>query len=139
VERVADIVAILHQGKLLVCLPLEQLKARLERWTVSLADGASALPHFLSSDIGLAELDHAVLDRQQNGRQIQMMVARPSADWLWKLRQLPPVSEVEVHVPSLEDIFVTCLRSGTGIADRLASIAPVGSVRSESSAVRDVS
>lgn len=138
VERVADIVAILHQGKLLVCLPLEQLKARLERWTVSLADGASALPHFLSSDVGLVELDRATLDRQQNGRQIQLLVARPSPDWLWKLRQLPAVGEVEVHVPSLEDIFVTCLRTGTGIAERLASIAPAGGERSEAGTVRDI-
>ena len=44
VERVADIVAILRKGKLLLVEPLDQLKAQVRRLTVTLKDGATALP-----------------------------------------------------------------------------------------------
>ena len=46
VERVADIVAILRKGKLLLVEPLERLKAEVRRLTVTLKDGASAPPRF---------------------------------------------------------------------------------------------
>ena len=100
VERVADIVAIMNQGKLLVCEPLEQLKSRLEHWTITLADGASALP------------DHraAVLLVERTGRQIKLTVSEPEPEVLWQLRDHPAIAEIEVHVPSLEEIFVTYLK-----------------------------
>lgn len=100
VERVADIVAIMNAGKLLVCEPLEQLKSRLEQWTVSLDAGAHQLP----------ESDLNILFQEQTGRQIQLMVDKPNPESLWGLRDHPAVAEIEVHVPSLEEIFVTYLR-----------------------------
>ena len=44
VERVADIVAILRQGKLLLVERLDELKAQVRRLTVTLKDGAAATP-----------------------------------------------------------------------------------------------
>ena len=46
VERVADIVAILRKGKLLLVEPLDELKAQVRRLTVTLKDGARTLPDF---------------------------------------------------------------------------------------------
>ena len=100
VERVADIVAIMNQGRLLVCEPLEQLKSRLEQWTISLAGGATQLP----------EIAGDVLLQEQTGRQVKLMISRPQPEALWQLRDHPTVAEIEVHVPNLEEIFVTYLR-----------------------------
>ena len=44
VERVADIVAILRKGKLLLVEPLDELKAQVRRLTVTLKDGATTTP-----------------------------------------------------------------------------------------------
>ena len=44
VERVADVVAILRKGKLLLVEPLEQLKARVQKLTITMKDGAATLP-----------------------------------------------------------------------------------------------
>ena len=46
VERVADIVAILRKGKLLLVEPLDELKAQVRRLTVTVKDGVTALPEF---------------------------------------------------------------------------------------------
>lgn len=134
VERVADIVAIMNRGKLLVCQPLEQLKSQLERWTIALADGASALPHFASSELALPDLEDRILDRQQNGRQVQLTVMQPEPEWLWRLRDHPAVGEIEVHVPSLEEIFVTCLRQGDRVATRFrpSEVTPCATEREKS-------
>ena len=106
VERVADIVAIMNAGKLLVCEPLEQLKSRLEQWTVTLDAGANQLP----------ESDLNILFQEQAGRQIQLMIDKPNPESLWGLRDHPAVTEIEVHVPSLEDIFVTYLQQSEPLA-----------------------
>lgn len=105
VERVADIVAIVNEGKLLVCESLEQLKSRLEQWTVSLVSGADELPK-------TSEIPLAVLLQEKIGRQIRLTVSNPEPETLWQLRDHPAISEIEVHVPSLEEIFVTYIRRG---------------------------
>lgn len=110
VERVADIVAIMHQGRLLVCEPLEQLKSRLEFWTIALAEGATTLPPTASPEFGIAGFDQHVLDQRQTGRQVRLTMAGPDPEWLWKLRDHPAIAEIELHVPTLEEIFVTCLQ-----------------------------
>ena len=96
VERVADYVAIIHRGKLLICESLDSLKTRLERWTVTLNSASDSL-----------QIDDAVilyLEKQQ--RMVQLVLSNPPEDLLWKLRDAPQVAGVQVDVPSLEDIFV---------------------------------
>ena len=104
VERVADIVAIVNEGKLLVCESLEQLKSRLEQWTIFPAEGVPELPD-------LSELDLDILSRRTVNRQVRLMVSNPVPETLWQLRDNPCVAEIEVHIPSLEEIFVTFIEN----------------------------
>jgi len=99
VERVADIVAILRKGKLLLVEPLDQLKAQVRRLTVTLKEGAT-LPDFSGE----------VLSRRLKPRQCQLLVRGVTDQQLAMLRGDQSIADVEVHVPSLEDIFVAYMR-----------------------------
>lgn len=96
VERVADYVAIVHRGKLLLCESLESLKARLERWTITLHNDSDTLP------LQNAEILH--IEKRQ--RIVQLVLSNPHEDLLWQLREAEQVAGVQADVPSLEDIFV---------------------------------
>lgn len=96
VERVADIVAIVNQGKVQLVERLESLKARMEWWTVLLKDGNSQLPN-----LGLK-----VLLEESRNRVFKLLVDSASSDQLCRLREHDWVQSVEVDVPSLEEIFV---------------------------------
>jgi ABC-2 type transport system ATP-binding protein len=100
VERVADIVAILRKGKLLLVEPLDQLKAQVRRLTVTLKDGAAALPDF----------GGAILSQRRKPRQWQALVRGLSDEQLATLQGHESVDGVEVHTPSLEDIFVAYMQ-----------------------------
>ena len=41
----------------------------------------------------------------------QLVVCNPTPEALWQLRDHPGIAEVEVHTPSLEEIFVAFLSS----------------------------
>jgi ABC-2 type transport system ATP-binding protein len=96
VERVADIVAILRKGKLLLVEPLDQLKAQVRRLTVTLKDGETKLPEFGCE----------VLSQRWKPRQWQAVVRGVADGELATLRRHEAVEAVEVHSASLEDIFV---------------------------------
>ncbi len=100
VERVADIVAILRKGKLLLVEPLDELKAGVRRLTVTLKDGAAAPPAFGGT----------ILSQRQKPRQWQGLVRGLSDPQLAMLRAHQTVDEVEVHSPNLEDIFVAYMQ-----------------------------
>jgi ABC-2 type transport system ATP-binding protein len=102
VERVADHVAILHGGELKVCDSLENLKAVHERWIVTFNNHEPSLPEFG----GRVILHEGVGSRRQ-----QFLVQNPNPESLWQLRDHVGVNEVEVHVPSLEEIFVAYLKA----------------------------
>ena len=105
VERVADIVAIMNQGKVLVCESLESLKARLEQWTITFADGAMELP----------SIDAEILHSDRQHRRVQLTLSNPKPEQLWQLRENSAITEVDVSVPSLEEIFIMYLsRNGDG-------------------------
>lgn len=102
VERVADYVAILHEGSLLVCDRLDELKQKIERWVVSFSGSQTVLPEFKGE----------VISHEGKGRRRQQLMIRdPGPDALWQLRDHPGIVEVEVHTPSLEEIFVAFLSS----------------------------
>lgn len=105
VERVADHVAIIHAGRVMVNDRLENLKQRIERWVVSFDGGELALPEF--------EGDVITHEGQKRKRQ-QLIIRDPGADALWQLRDHPGIVDVEVHTPSLEEIFVAFLNSKPG-------------------------
>ena len=106
VERVADHVAIINEGRVLVSEKLETLKQQLERWVITFDDAQSELPSF----------DAAIMTHEGRGHRRQQLVVRnPGPNALWNLRDDASVNEVEVHTPSLEEIFVAFIKSsGTG-------------------------
>jgi len=106
VERVADIVAILRKGKLLVVERLDELKARVRQVTVTLTNELAALP----------ELPGTILSDRRRGRQWQALVRDASAEGLAALGGVSGVQAVEVHAPTLEEIFVAYMQRG-GDAD----------------------
>jgi len=106
VERVADIVAILRKGKLLVVERLDELKARVRQVTVTLSSELAALP----------DLSGTILSERRRGRQWQALVRDAGPEGLAALGGVPGVQAVEVHAPSLEEIFVAYMQRG-GDAD----------------------
>jgi ABC-2 type transport system ATP-binding protein len=103
VERVADIVAIIRRGELMLVERLDQLKEQTRELTVTLEDGAAALP----------ELQAEILSQRRKLRQWQVLVQRMANGQLTALRSHPAVQAVEVRPPSLEDIFVAYMQLGT--------------------------
>jgi ABC-2 type transport system ATP-binding protein len=102
VERVADYVAIVNEGKIRVCDRLEILKQEIEQWVITLAN----------PNVNLPPLDACLVSREGDGKKRQQVsVRRPDPNLLWQLRDTEGVKEVEVNTPSLEDIFVAYLTS----------------------------
>ena len=102
VERVADYVAIVNEGKIRVCDRLEVLKQEIEQWVITLA----------SPNVNLPVFDAYLISQQGEGKKRQQVTVRkPDPNLLWQLRDTEGVKEVEVNTPSLEDIFVAYLTS----------------------------
>jgi ABC-2 type transport system ATP-binding protein len=112
VERVADVVAIMRQGHLVVVDRLEKLKAETTELTVTLSD-PSAEPPLVRGEL---------LRERRRSRQWQLLVRRADVDSLQILQRHPAVDYVDSRTPSLEEIFVAYMRQGTagGEADTAA-------------------
>jgi ABC-2 type transport system ATP-binding protein len=108
VERVADHVAILHQGKIVLVAPLEELKANVHELTVTLRLGGQ-LP---------AELPGEILRQQRRARQWQLLI-KGAPDPAEYVRGQAGIEQVESRMPSLEEIFVAYVapeqRDGTSV------------------------
>ena len=97
VERVADWVAIVHQGQLKVVEPLDSLKNSTSIVTATMEDPSTtiALP------------PGRVLTETQHGRQIRWVVQDLPEDWQSDDRDAPSgVTNMDAQQASLEDIFV---------------------------------
>ena len=95
VERVADWVGIIDQGKMLCCLPLETLKESVRRIDLTFTD----IPDNLHST-----LPH-VLTCTQDGKQASFIVRDYSETTLAAVHALNPAT-LKVETLGLEDIFV---------------------------------
>ena len=102
VERVADIVAIIKDGKLLLADRLEDLKDQIRQLTVTLADGAAGLPPITGE----------IIRQRQKARQWQILVRGLPPEELESLRGHATVYDLESHMPSLEEIFVAYMQAG---------------------------
>ena len=102
VERVADIVAILHQGELVLVQRLDELKAQVREVTFTMSNGEVALP----------DLPGEILAKRQRARQWQVMVRGLGEDQLSRFSSASGVCEVESRVPNLEEIFVAYIQRG---------------------------
>lgn len=121
VERVADIVAIMRAGELIVVERLEKLKAEVQEFTVTLRDPSSE-PPILSGEL---------LRQRRRSRQWQLLVRRASEASLDGLLNHPSIEAVDRRTPSLEEIFVAYLKQGTTDADGAFSVQPVHALLDE--------
>ncbi|MCA9129059.1 MAG: ABC transporter ATP-binding protein [Planctomycetales bacterium] len=98
VERVADWVAILHQGKLQVVAPLDELKSSISMLSFSMRDSLLALP---------AELDRLErLHQTQTGRTFQIMARNVDESLLASLRLNSNLFDVKAIRPNLEELYI---------------------------------
>ena len=102
VERVASHVALIHQGKLVLAEPLDELKARTYLLNFTL-NGPE--PPVLPIDSNLELVDAIEAPRQ--ARWLVHSADRPSLE---AARDLPGVAGLEVETPSLEDIYIAYMR-----------------------------
>jgi len=103
VERVADVVAILRDGKLLLVERLDDLKAGTREVTLTMQDGAPGPP----------ELPGQILSSRRKARQWQLLVRGVADDRLEGLGADESVRQVEVRSPNLEEVFVAYMELGT--------------------------
>ena len=96
VERVADIVAIVHSGRLLVVEQLDQLKRSMRQLTVTVNDKSAPLP----------PIEGATIHQRLRGRQWELLVRDFDDIALERLRFAEGIVAVESRTPSLEEIFV---------------------------------
>ena len=105
VERVADRVAIMREGELLLVESLDTLKCQMAELTVTTNTGH------------MPEVPAELIASRQRGRQWQI-VARSSADLnLDALHDSPDVLAIEMRSPSLEEIFVAYMGGEKGSAE----------------------
>jgi ABC-2 type transport system ATP-binding protein len=134
VERVADTIAILHDGKLRLCCPLVELKDSILELTVSLDDPLIALPELPEP----AE----VLCEETFGRQRRIVVRDFQSEMHDLIASREGVVSVRNRPLSLEEIFIACTKGSLGTpppsnAERPAGddgtkITPTAGVASES-------
>jgi hypothetical protein len=74
----------------------------MERWIVTLASPEQALPEIKAK---------IVLHEGQQTRRQRLLVRDMTPDCLWQMRDHEGVQDVEVHTPSLEEIFVGLMKS----------------------------
>lgn len=110
VERVADIVAIMRQGKLMVVESLDALKCQTHELTITLAAGALRPP----------EVPGQVLCSRQRARQWQVLARNLGEDQIDAIRNDASVVAVEVRTPGLEEIFVAYMQSDAKVGDSSA-------------------
>lgn len=111
VERVADVVAIMRGGQLIVVERLERLKAEVQELTITLRETGFEPPL----------LQGELLRQRRRSRQWQLLTRRVSEPSLAALRENSSVEDIEIRTPSLEEIFVAYLKQGTVERDGAAS------------------
>jgi ABC-2 type transport system ATP-binding protein len=104
VERVADIVAIMRSGKLLLVERLDDLKDQIRELSISLSDAAATIP----------PISGQILRERRRHQQVQLLVRGTEPADLDALRTHRAISELGIRTPSLEEIFVAYLeRAGS--------------------------
>lgn len=99
VERVADYVALMHAGKIVVVGRLDELKKELVQITVQVREPRVPLPDF----------NGHVVASFRKGRQWQALVRDFSDEQVRRLQSHDFVDSFESRIPSLEEIYVAYL------------------------------
>lgn len=104
VERVADAVAILHQGRFCIAESLSQLRDDASEVTISLDDPLIELPHLPRPT--------QVLSERTEGRQRRVIMRGMTDEGLSLWKQWPGVLGVQVRHATLDELFAACIRGG---------------------------
>lgn len=104
VERVASHVALLHEGKLILAEPLDDLKSHT--FLISLNFASRDHPEAPPKGRGLELID--VADAPRQARWLVRAADRSACE---SLRALPGVDGLEVTTPSLEEIYIGYMRA----------------------------
>jgi ABC-2 type transport system ATP-binding protein len=96
VERVADIVAIVHAGRLLAAERLDVLKQTTRQLTITVAESTTPLP----------PIDGQTIYERRRGRQWDVLVRGIEESAIEGLRFAAGIVAIEARTPSLEEIFV---------------------------------
>ncbi len=107
----ADIVAILRAGKLLLVERLETLKDQIRELNITLASDTSAVP----------PISGQVLSTRRHRQQWQGLVRGMNEASLAALEGHENVAELRIRTPSLEEIFVAYLKLGESSAGQSAA------------------
>ena len=113
VERVADMVAIIRQGQLILVERLDDLKAQIQELTVTLPDHRTAPPQIQQGEI---------LWQRRRERQWQLLVRNLGEGVVRGLEQNATVRSVELRPPNLEEIFVALMTADAELKDRETSV-----------------
>ena len=108
VERVADIVAIICKGKLVLAEQLDELKGRTRQATLTLSDDGGAPP----------DIPGRTLSQRHKARQWQVLVQDAEESELTALETHPAVQSVELRTPNLEEVFVAYMQLGSEAEDQ---------------------
>ncbi len=103
VERVADIVAIMKRGRLLLVEELSTLKESCREVIVTFEDR-----------VNVPSIPGAIVHAVSQGRQAVCLVRESEEQQYYDLQNRSDVRTVDVRRPSLEDIFVAYMRSDDG-------------------------
>lgn len=102
VERVADWVGVIRKGRLVACDELASLKARFERWIVTM--------HSDNLDFDSSMIGNLVSHEGKGRKRQQLMVFDVRPGLTDYIRSQPEVSDIEVQCASLEEIFVALMK-----------------------------
>ena len=110
VERVADIVAIMKRGRLLLVEELSTLKESCREVIVTFEDR-----------VNVPSIPGAIVHAVSQGRQAVCLVRESEEQQYYDLQNRSEVRTVDVRRPSLEDIFVAYMRSDDGSSQSIVA------------------
>ncbi len=103
VERVANWIAILHQGRIRVCGPIEAIKQTVHNLTFSLHDPLAPLP---------VEIDDlSRLSTTVNGRSVSIIAQGVDDAFLNRLSSNERIFDVQAHRINLEELYLAVMKS----------------------------
>ena len=109
IERVADEVAILHQGRFRLTGSLDELRESVSEVVVSLDDPLIALPQL--------QPPAEVLSEEVEGRQRRLVVQGLTQELRVALEECVGVNSVSVRSATLDEVFVACIRGHRAVKD----------------------
>ncbi|MCO6455683.1 MAG: ABC transporter ATP-binding protein [Pirellulaceae bacterium] len=119
VERVADCVAILHQGRVRLFDSLSHLRETVSEVTVSFEFAETELPQ--------PAPPARMLREQVEGRQRKILVQGLGDDALAQWKSRPGVAGVRVRSAALDELFAACIRHGADFGSATAEVLSLGS------------